>query len=459
MAEANVELARRVRLEGLISETSTRFMSVGSEDIDAEITRAIGAIGQFIGSDRGVVFLFNDERNTATLSHEWSQRPAPAVRLRVPTLSREDVPEVLDHFLRNQPLNAARPELLPPGFDKLDSLLGSREVMSRIAVPMVYANETIGFLGFHSLGVERRWPEEDLRLMRLLGEIFSGALMRRRTERALHHAKEQAESASRAKTEFLASMSHELRTPLNGILGYAQLLRRDEELTAEQLDSVVAIEGCGEHLLTLISDVLDLAKIEAGRMDIELLPLSLDDFLHQVADVARIRATQAGLRFTYDTLTALPHVILTDERKLRQILLNLLGNAVKFTDQGSICFRVSSQAVDNGAFPAALRGVRHRDRHTGCGSRAYLRAIPSSQASRACDRGDRARTCHQPQAGRVARRHAVREQCARQGQHILCGDRGRAGRGDCTTQPAWRSHGRRLQRTSTPHPGRRRQDR
>jgi signal transduction histidine kinase/DNA-binding response OmpR family regulator len=218
---------------------------------------------------------------------------------------------------------------------------------------MVYANRTIGFVGFHSLGIERSWPNEDLRLMWLLAEIISSALMRRDMDRALHHAKEAAESASRAKSEFLASMSHELRTPLNGILGYAQLLRRDPALGAEQIESIAAIEGCGEHLLTLISEVLDLAKIEAGRMDVEAGSVTLDDFLHQVADVARIRATQAGLRFSYETLTQLPAVIKTDERKLRQILLNLLGNAVKFTDRGSVSFRVAAESL--GASHARLR--------------------------------------------------------------------------------------------------------
>ena len=354
MAQTNVELARRVRLEQLVAETSTRFMSLDSSDIDGEIVRALAAMGQFIGSDRGVIFRFAEDRDSAALTHEWSRHAASAtVGKRVPVLSRQAVPEVLDHFLRKLTLNASRPELLPAGFDKLNKLLGTAEVTSRIAVPMVYANRTIGFLGFHSLGIERNWPNEDLRLMWLLAEIISGALMRRDTDRALQHAKEAAEAASRAKSEFLASMSHELRTPLNGILGYAQLLRRDPALGAEQVESIAAIEGCGEHLLTLISEVLDLAKIEAGRMDVEASSVNFDDFLHQVADVARIRATQAGLRFSYETLTQLPAVIKTDERKLRQILLNLLGNAVKFTDRGSVSFAVSSENL--GASHAKLR--------------------------------------------------------------------------------------------------------
>jgi two-component system, sensor histidine kinase and response regulator len=345
MAQANVELARRVQLETLVAETSTRFMSIESDSIDAEIVRALGAMGRFIGSDRGVVFRFDADRRRALLSHEWSLQPGPPVRTLVPELTREGVPEVFDHFLRKLPVNAARPELLPPGFDKLNRLLGSAAATSRIAVPMVSANEAIGFLGFHSLSIERHWPEEDLRLMRLLSEILSGALIRRDTEAALQRAKEMAESASRAKSEFLASMSHELRTPLNGILGYAQLMRRDPTLSSDHQESVSLIESCGEHLLTLIGEVLDLAKIEAGRMDIDAATVTLDDFLHQVADVARIRATQAGLRFTCETLTALPPAIITDERKLRQILLNLLGNAVKFTDQGSVCFRVAAESL------------------------------------------------------------------------------------------------------------------
>ncbi|HEY7639863.1 MAG TPA: GAF domain-containing protein [Steroidobacteraceae bacterium] len=348
MQRTNQALSRRLELEALVAETSTRFMNIEAEGIDAEIERTLDAIGRFIGSDRGMIFMYDDDASKATLRYVWPRAAGGNLAIRVPVMHREDVPEVLDYFLAQRMLNASRPEKLPPGFAKLDGLLGSHEVVSRIAVPMVCHNRTIGILGFHSIGIERAWPDEDLRLLRLLAEIVSSALSRRETAEALRLAKNAAEAANRAKTEFLANMSHELRTPLNGILGYAQLLRRDPAVPPDQRESVAGIESCGEHLLTLISEILDLAKIESGRLQLDLGHVDLDTLLREVADVARVRATQSGLMFTYQTATRLPAFVLVDGRKLRQILLNLLGNAVKFTDHGSVCFRVAATRLGGG---------------------------------------------------------------------------------------------------------------
>ncbi len=345
MQRMNQELSRRLELEALVAETSTRFMNIEAEGIDVEIERTLDAIGRFIGSDRGMICLYDDDASQATLRYVWPRAAGTGLVARVPTLRRADVPEVLDYFLAQRMLNASRPEKLPAGFEKLDGLLGSHEVVSRIAVPMVCHNRTIGILGFHSIGIERAWPDEDLRLLRLLAEIVSSAIFRRETADALQLAKTAAESANRAKSEFLANMSHELRTPLNGILGYAQLLRRDPSLAPDQRESVTGIESCGEHLLMLISEILDLAKVESGRLQLDLGHVDLDNLLREVADVARVRATQSGLMFTYQTATRLPAFVLADGRKLRQILLNLLGNAVKFTDRGSVCLRVAATRV------------------------------------------------------------------------------------------------------------------
>lgn len=149
-----------------------------------------------------------------------------------------------------------------------------------------------------------------------------------------------ADAANRAKSEFLANMSHELRTPLNGILGYAQILRRSPNLNVKEVNGVGIIYKCGNHLLTLINDILDLSKIEARGM--ELYPTHFDfcGFLLSVREICQIRAEEKGLDFKYELSPSLPMGIYADEKRLRQVLINLLGNAIKFTEQGTVSLKV-----------------------------------------------------------------------------------------------------------------------
>ncbi len=169
---------------------------------------------------------------------------------------------------------------------------------------------------------------------------------------AAEQAQSAAESANRAKSSFLANMSHELRTPLNGILGYTQILKRDKTLTPKQLEGIQVIHRSGEHLLTLINDVLDLSKIESGKLELTPTEFRFPEFLKNIADLFKMQAEQKGINFTYqesETATglpqpieceALPVVVYADEKRLRQILLNLLSNALKFTQQGQVLFQV-----------------------------------------------------------------------------------------------------------------------
>ncbi|KYF69618.1 hybrid sensor histidine kinase/response regulator [Sorangium cellulosum] len=168
----------------------------------------------------------------------------------------------------------------------------------------------------------------------------------------LKAAKDAADAANQAKTTFLASMSHELRTPLNGILGYAQLLQRSPRLAPEDRSSVDVVRRSGEHLLTLIDDVLDLARIEAGRMDLAPGDVHLPSLARAVAELCKVRAAQKGLAFEHEVAEGTPGWVRVDERRLTQVLLNLLGNAIKFTREGRVSFRV--MARDAGAGGGAL---------------------------------------------------------------------------------------------------------
>ncbi|TAN49425.1 MAG: response regulator [Methylococcaceae bacterium] len=177
---------------------------------------------------------------------------------------------------------------------------------------------------------------------------------------ALSHAKEFAEAANRAKSAFLANMSHELRTPLNAILGFSELLRRDAAIPAAQKETLAIIHKSGGHLLGLLNNALEIAKIEAGRVSVQTAPFDLGATMLHVAGMLRSRAEDKGLQLLVNQCPRFPRYIVGDETKLRQILVNLISNAIKATKQGSITLRL-------GLDPAQPDRLLMEVEDTGCG--------------------------------------------------------------------------------------------
>ncbi|MEA5471749.1 PAS domain-containing sensor histidine kinase [Spirulina sp. 06S082] len=196
----------------------------------------------------------------------------------------------------------------------------------------------------HSLTLEGKQYYYEVRLLRLTNNqaiaIIRNITSRKQVEEALKEAKEQADAANIAKSQFLAKMSHELRTPLNAILGFSQLMTRDASLSNEQKDYLNIINGSGEHLLSLINDVLDLSKIEAGRTVLMENVFDLIELLKNISSMLQMKAATKGLKLLFNLDPELPRSVKTDEGKLRQVLINLLGNAIKFTEQGGVTLRV-----------------------------------------------------------------------------------------------------------------------
>ncbi|MES9971064.1 MAG: AAA family ATPase [Candidatus Thiodiazotropha sp.] len=178
---------------------------------------------------------------------------------------------------------------------------------------------------------ERKHAEDELMRYK---EHLEETVQQRTDE--LRLARDEAEAANRAKSVFLANMSHELRTPLNAILGFSQVMQRDENLDKEQHETLNIINTSGEHLLKLINDVLEIAKIEAGKLQLELATFDLHALVREVTDMMRLRAEQKGLKLELDQASEFPRYIKGDEARLRQILVNLVSNAVKFTEKGGV---------------------------------------------------------------------------------------------------------------------------
>ncbi|PPT05199.1 Circadian input kinase A [Geitlerinema sp. FC II] len=191
---------------------------------------------------------------------------------------------------------------------------------------------------------------------------------RKQAEEALRHAKEMADAANQAKSQFIANMSHELRTPLNGILGYTQIFQRLDDLPPNLENGVRVIHQCGTHLLALIEDILDFAKLEAHRMTLSPALFHLATFVDRVGDLFEFKASQKDLTFQQYFDPQLPIAVYADKKRLRQVLMELLGNAVKFTESGSVTLRVSLvERLEASPETGAASRIRFEVEDTGIG--------------------------------------------------------------------------------------------
>jgi signal transduction histidine kinase/DNA-binding response OmpR family regulator len=305
-------------------------------------------------------------------------------------VSRQDVLGAIDQLMLLTDPGTERPYFagmaLQVDYDVVDADAGSLDLQRGAAecadcfpaTVEVYASDTFELLGIASFLVSDAFFEDlrsDVRdktatetgmlllliavawlfVSRLVRRLHHQIEVRRQTEAQLRDAKEQAEAANRAKSTFLANMSHEIRTPMNAILGYAQILSEDTDLTDSQRQGIDTIASSGQHLLGLINDVLDISKIEAGREELNAAAFDLEAMLHSLESMFAMRCAQSGLGWEFD-IDVTAAAVEGDEGKLRQVLINLLGNAVKFTPEGSVRLRVRDEGDGRYTFEVADTG-------------------------------------------------------------------------------------------------------
>lgn len=253
-------------------------------------------------------------------------------------------------------------------------LLEQFQAKSYIIAPIFCGSQLWGLLASYQNSAPRTWREAEiniaLQISTQLGVALQQAQLLEATQQQsvqLQQSAWAAEAANLAKSTFLANMSHELRTPLNAILGFSQLMQRSTNLNLEQQENLRIINRSGEHLLTLINQILDLAKIEAGRITPNPTDFKLSSLLNEVEEMFQLQAREQQLQLTFNCSRDIPEYVQTDQLKLRQVLINLLSNAIKFTKEGGIAVRVSwVRERENQQLPINYK-LHFEIEDTGCG--------------------------------------------------------------------------------------------
>ena len=326
----------------------------GEIQLDQLLSTLMQVVMENAGADKCALILVKGERLVLQAMESANQLPLVES---MPVEESPDIPQSAINYVKRKLETLVINDITVDTILAADPYFIHQQPRSLMCTPIINQGKLIGLLYLENYLTTGAFTPDRLEVLNLLtfqaaisienAQLYSN-LEDKVTERTaeLAQAKQAADAANEAKSEFLSNMSHELRSPLNGILGYAQILKRDRKLGTRQIDGLRIIEQSGNHLLTLINDILDLSKIEARKMELYPTDLHFKSFIESVVGIIRMGALEKDILFQYNHQDHLPHGIKADEKRLRQVLLNLLGNAVKFTDSGKVTLKVKVISLD-----------------------------------------------------------------------------------------------------------------
>lgn len=318
----------------LLLKIALRYINVPLPEVSRTINLTLQEMGHFVNADRVYIFDYDFLDNTCSNTYEWC---ADGITPEITHLQRaplDMIPQWVDAHRAGQEMYIAD----VPGLaddEAIKAILYPQGIKSILTIPMLNDGELLGFVGFDSVHTHHYYTVEERTLLAVFAQMLVNIKAREKTLQLLSQAKEKAEKAAKAKSEFVANMSHELRTPLNAIIGFAELLSYSG-LSTSQVSYLDKIHQSSALLLNLINDILDFSKLEAGKLALHPEPVSVIALLQQLKDLFGKAATDKAIHLQFDVDEHLPECVLLDPLRLTQVLTNLLSNAIKFTEQGVV---------------------------------------------------------------------------------------------------------------------------